>query len=192
MFVDRDGTIVELVDYLCDPQQVRLCPGAREGLRALRAAGYRLVVATNQSGLARGLFNEEQRQAVDREIERHLGSAAAPDSILFCPHHPQGSRPELTRSCPCRKPRTGLLREAARREGLDLSRSYLVGDSPADVECGRRAGLRTVQVGTGYGGAVADPHEYGFPLRAPTHKAADFGAAAAWILNDAAQRRVQR
>ncbi len=185
VFLDRDGTILRLVDYLADPRQVALCPGAREGLTALRAAGFFLVVVSNQSGIARGYLSESQRLAVSRRMEELLGSAAALDLLLHCPHHPQGAIAELAHECACRKPKTGMIAQALRALPIDPQASYLVGDSPVDIECGRRAGLRTVQVATGYGGRVTDPHRYDFPLPVPTAHAVDLGAAASWILVDA-------
>lgn len=186
VFLDRDGTLVELVDYLSDPAAVVLCKGAREGLAALRRdAGLVLVVVSNQSGLARGLLGPEQLRAVERRVAELLGDAAAPDLFLHCPHHPEGRVSELARACECRKPGTGLVEEARRRLGVEGG--YLVGDSAADVECGRRAGLVTVRVRTGYGGAMEDPHRYDFQPPEPDHVADDIGAAARWVLEREAQ-----
>ena len=174
VFFDRDGTLIELIDYLHDPGRVRLLPGACSGLSNLRRAGFALVVVSNQSGIGRALFDDEARRAVDRRMSELLG-AARPDLILCCPHAPGGE----AAACTCRKPETGMIREAEQRLGLDLGRSYLVGDSPADIECGRRAGLRTVRVASGYGGAISDPHDYDFPIPPATHRALDLDAAAA-------------
>ncbi|MAE70675.1 MAG: hypothetical protein CME06_09420 [Gemmatimonadetes bacterium] len=182
-FLDRDGTLIELVDYPRDPEQVRLCSGAQEGLARLRSAGFALVVVTNQSGIARGLVTEAERAAVDSRMIELLGPDSAPDLILFCPH-----LPELTGPCSCRKPKIGMIREAERRLALDLDRSYLVGDSPADIESGRRAGLRTVQVATGYGSRDLDPALFDFYPPDPDARSAGLAEACAWILEDAAVR----
>ncbi len=186
VFLDRDGTLIELVDYPRDPEQVRLCGGAREGLARLRSARFALVVVTNQSGIARGLVTDGERSAVDRRMIELLGLDSAPDLILFCPH-----LPELTGRCSCRKPEIGMIREAERRLVLDLDRSYLVGDSAADIECGRRAGLRTVRVATGYGSVEPDPGVFDFPPPDPHARAAGLAEATAWILEDASARRAR-
>jgi D-glycero-D-manno-heptose 1,7-bisphosphate phosphatase len=185
VFLDRDGTIVRLVDYLADPRQVALCHGAREGLQALRAAGFLLVVVTNQSGLARGYFTDADRRAVDRRMQQLLGGAAHLDLILHCPHHPRGRMAPLAHSCDCRKPKIGMIQQALRLFPIDLGSSYMVGDSPVDVECGQRAGLKTLHVATGYGTGPVDPHAYDFPMPCADIEVEDLGAAARWILADA-------
>ncbi len=146
-FLDRDGTLIHERDYLSDPEGVELIPGTVDGLRALRDAGLALVVVTNQSGIARGLYSEEDYHRVaarlDQILERH---GVLPDLTLFCPHHPGHSGP-----CPCRKPDTGMHERAVRELGLDPARSFFVGDKLADVEAGRRMGGQGVLVLTGYG-----------------------------------------
>ncbi len=146
IFLDRDGTLMEEVEYCSDPAKVRLFPGVAEALRQWKAAGYRLVLITNQSGIGRGYFTLEAYHAVHRELLRQLDEAGAPpfDGAYFCPDAPP--TPSLRR-----KPEPGMILEAAADLGIELSRSWMIGDKASDVECGRRAGTRTILVETGYG-----------------------------------------
>ncbi|HWL51697.1 MAG TPA: HAD family hydrolase [Chthoniobacteraceae bacterium] len=155
IFLDRDGTLMEEVDYCDDPSRVRLLPGVAEALRQWKAAGYYLVLATNQSGIGRGYFTLEAYHAVHRELVRQLEEAGAPplDAAYFCPDAPPTTSPR-------RKPAPGMLLEAADDLGIDLSASWMIGDKGSDVECGRRAGTRTVLVETGYGEAAGVQADY--------------------------------
>jgi len=141
VFVDRDGTIIEDRDYCSDPKDVKIFPGATEALRRLKSNGFKLIIITNQSGIGRGLFTLEQYQAVEAEVLRQLGDGLI-DASYFCPDAPG-------QQCNCRKPATGMVYAAAREHQLDLSRSFLVGDKEADVECGHNAGVRAIRVKTG-------------------------------------------
>jgi D-glycero-D-manno-heptose 1,7-bisphosphate phosphatase len=146
-FLDRDGTLIRDRDYLSDPAGVELIPGTVEGLRALRDAGLALVVVTNQSGIARGLYSEADYHRVAARLDEILEShGVRPDLTLFCPHHPDHGGP-----CSCRKPETGMHLRAARELGLDPGRSFFVGDKVSDVEAGRRLGGQGILVLTGYG-----------------------------------------
>lgn len=148
VFLDRDGTLVVERYYLADPDRVELVPGAAAALRALAAAGYALVVVTNQSGIARGLYGEAEYRAVQRRIEELLEREDVRlDAVYHCPHHP-----DYTGPCECRKPETGLFRRAARELGLDLGRSICVGDRLKDVLPARELGCAAgILVRTGYG-----------------------------------------
>ena len=142
VFLDRDGTLLDELGYLGDPDELLLLPGAADGVRALADAGWAVVVLTNQSGIARGLFTESDLAAVHARLERELARAGARlDGILHCPHHPEHGPPELQRVCACRKPAPGLFTEAALRWSLDLEQSWSVGDSARDLEAGDRAGV---------------------------------------------------
>lgn len=143
VFFDRDGTLMEEVHYCGDPGQVKLYPGVAEALGRLRRAGYRIVVVSNQSGIGRGWITEGQYRAVEEEFRRQAGEGQI-DASYFCADAPGAGS---TR----RKPEPGMVLEAAADLDIDLGSSYLVGDKAADVECGRRAGVRTIQVMTGYG-----------------------------------------
>jgi D-glycero-D-manno-heptose 1,7-bisphosphate phosphatase len=142
VFLDRDGTLMEEVNYCNDPKRVRVFPGTVGALQRLRHAGWLTVVVTNQSGLARGKISPEQYAAVNAEFLRQLPGGI--DAVYFCADHPDSPTPR-------RKPGSGMLEEAARNHGIDLSLSWMIGDKEIDVECGRRAGCRTILVRTGYG-----------------------------------------
>ena len=143
VFLDRDGTLMEDVDYCSEPSQVKLYPGVSEALRQLRQAGFLIFLVTNQSGIGRGLFTEAQYHAVQEELMRQLGGAFI-DKSYFCADTPDVISLR-------RKPEPGMVLEAAQEFGIDLSRSFFIGDKRSDVECGQCAGTRTVQVMTGYG-----------------------------------------
>jgi D-glycero-D-manno-heptose 1,7-bisphosphate phosphatase len=143
VFLDRDGVLMEDVHYCGDPARVKAYPGVGEALRRLRAAGFRTFIVTNQSGIGRGLITEAQYRAVEEELLRQIGPASI-DATYFCADLP--GTPSLRR-----KPEPGMVLEAAAEYALDLSRSFFVGDKSSDIECGRRAGTRTVLVLTGYG-----------------------------------------
>jgi D-glycero-D-manno-heptose 1,7-bisphosphate phosphatase len=147
VFLDRDGTLIEDVGYLSDPDTVEFIEGAIEGLRALGGLGFALVLVSNQSGIARGLISGEQADAVhERFVSALADKGVELDDVRYCPHGPD-------EGCPCRKPLPGLILDATAALGIDLERSFVVGDKDADVEAGRRAGCRTIQFGRGGGGA---------------------------------------
>jgi D-glycero-D-manno-heptose 1,7-bisphosphate phosphatase len=173
VFLDKDGTLIHDVPYNVDPARVQLTLGAREGVRVLRAAGYALVVASNQSGVARGLFTPDDLVRVRARIEQLLELTL--DGFYCCPHLPDGLVDAYAIDCECRKPRPGLLTRAAQELGLDLERSWMVGDILSDVEAGARAGCRTVLLMCGFRTETFDG-----PLRTPTLIATD--------LHDAARR----
>jgi len=157
VFLDRDGTINEEAGYVTRPEQLRLIPGAAEAIKLLRAAGYRVVVITNQPVVARGECTEAELESVHNYLETLLGGEGAfLDGIFACPHHPDkgfaGERPELKIDCDCRKPRGGLIRRAQSELNLDLDGSWLIGDRTSDLETARNCGLRSVLLRTGAGG----------------------------------------
>jgi len=143
VFFDRDGTLMEEVPYCGDPDTVRLYAGVPAGLRKLKDAGFRTFIVTNQSGIGRGWIGEAQYRAVQAELISQIGADLI-DGSYFCPDAP--GTPSTRR-----KPEPGMLFEAAAEFDLDLAGSYMIGDKAADVECGRRAGARTILVLTGYG-----------------------------------------
>lgn len=143
VFLDRDGTLMEEVDYCSDPAKVRVYAGVPEALRRLKAAGWLTFIVTNQSGIGRGLMTEAQYHAVQAELMRQLGPGSV-DAVYFCPDAPgvPSSR---------RKPAPGMVWEAAQTYDIDLPRSFFIGDKDSDIECGQRAGSKTILVLTGYG-----------------------------------------
>lgn len=145
ILLDKDGTLVVDVPFNVDPARIRPTPGALEGVRRLHEAGYRIAVVSNQSGVALGHFAESALGAVEASVRRLLAEAGVPlAGFYYCPHHP-----DVDGECDCRKPRPGLLRRAAAELGLDLARSWMIGDILNDVEAGRRAGCRTVLLDNG-------------------------------------------
>ncbi len=159
---------MEEVHYCSDPEKVRILPGVVEGLERLRKAGYALVLVTNQSGLGRGLFSEAQYKAVHARLLELL-PAGILKATYFCPDTPE--QPSLRR-----KPAPGMILEAALELGLDLTRSWMIGDKDVDCRCGRNAGVRTVLVRTGHG-AKARGTEADWVSK-------DFASAVAHILNE--------
>ena len=160
IFLDRDGTLNVEKGFLGSQDGLELLPGAGAALKALRQAGYSLVVITNQPVIARGEASEEAVAAIHRRLEWELGKEGAyVDGIYLCPHHPDkgfpGERPELKIVCSCRKPGTAMVEQACRELGLDMRASWMIGDQTLDMEMARRAGLRSVLVRTGNGGRDA-------------------------------------
>jgi D,D-heptose 1,7-bisphosphate phosphatase len=150
VFLDKDGTLVEDRPFNVDPARVRFSPGALEGLRRLRSAGFKLAVITNQSGVANGRCTEQDLRRLSHWFHQRLERCGAPlAGFYYCPHFPTGVIPEYSRACRCRKPEPGLILRAARDQGIDLARSWFVGDILNDVEAGRRAGCRTLLVDQG-------------------------------------------
>ena len=151
-FLDRDGTIIVEKHYIANPDDVVLAEGALEGLHAFVAAGYKLVVVTNQSGIARGLYREEDFHAVQQRLEEMLAEEGIRfDAVYYCPHHP-----DFTGDCDCRKPGPGMYRQAERNLGVDLENSVYVGDRMKDVLPARDFGGRGILVRTGYGAAESE------------------------------------
>ncbi len=168
LFLDRDGTLVHPRHYPSRPEELHVYTGIGRELRRFQEAGFRLVVITNQSGLARGLFSSaDLRRMHDHLIAELTRSSVRLDGIYHCPHHPDGVIPELSVRCRCRKPEPGMLLQAAADLDLDLRRSWVVGDILDDVEAGNRAGCRSVLVDLG---TESPPDQ---PLRWPDFVARD-------------------
>ena len=155
VFLDRDGVVIEEAHYLGSPDRVRLVLGAGETIAALNSAGWLVVIVTNQSGVARGLFTIESIEKVHNHLSvLLLCFGATIDSYRFCPHHPAAEVPEFKVECDCRKPKPGMLLSAAAELGVDLAASWMIGDRVTDLEAGAAAGCRTALVRTGYGAEV--------------------------------------
>lgn len=152
VFLDRDGTLIEEVGYLDRPQRVALYPWSAHAVRALQQSGVRVVLVTNQSGVARGFFTESVVEAVHGHIAELLQAAGARiDAYYYCPHHPDGKIAEYARVCDCRKPSRGLVDCAARELGIDPRQSFTIGDRWLDIALARSVGARGILVRTGYG-----------------------------------------
>ncbi|OGV69148.1 MAG: hypothetical protein A3K19_15510 [Lentisphaerae bacterium RIFOXYB12_FULL_65_16] len=164
VFLDRDGTIVSDRAYLADVAGVELMPGVGTALRALARRGFLLVLITNQSGIGRGYFTSATVAAQHRRLDELLGGFGVKlDGVEVCPHLP-------AEDCDCRKPRPGMLVRAAERLGVDLARSFMVGDKVSDVEAGRAVGCATVRIGV----ESCSGADFATP---------DLSGAAEWILN---------
>lgn len=149
VFLDRDNTIIRNDGDLGDPSQIQLMQGAAMAIASLCGLGFKVIVVTNQGGVARGKYTEEDVDAVHdrlREMIEHAANGARIEAFYFCPYHPKGTVPEYTREHPDRKPQAGMLLRAAEEHGLDLARSWMVGDALRDIEAGETAGCRTVWI----------------------------------------------
>lgn len=151
IFLDKDGTLVQNVPYNVDPMLITLSPGAGTGIRQLFDSGYQLIVVSNQSGVARGLFPEKALVAVRDRLESLLKEEAGAElsGFYYCPHHPDGTVRDYAVPCRCRKPSPGLLIRAAHDLDIDLAHSWMIGDILDDIEAGRRAGCTTILIANG-------------------------------------------
>ncbi|MFV1963888.1 MAG: D-glycero-beta-D-manno-heptose 1,7-bisphosphate 7-phosphatase [Pirellulaceae bacterium] len=187
VFLDRDGTINQEVTYLAATDQLQLIDGAALGVRSLNLAGYKVVVITNQSAVARGYLSEETLQDIHRFLQDELRiHDATLDAIYYCPHHPTEGMPPYRGECQCRKPKPGMLHRAAEELDIDLSRSFVVGDKLIDLDLGSRVGCTTVLVRTGYGCEVEKDLDRQ-PVQ-PDFVANDLQEASAWIVEQPSRR----
>ena len=153
VFLDRDGTINEEVNYLTRAEDLKVFDFSHKALSIFRKLGFLNIVITNQSGIARGFLTEEELIAVHQELLSRLDQNGRPliDSIYYSPYHPDGSVKEYSKVSSDRKPGTGLIEKAVAKFGIDLSESYFIGDSLTDMQCAANAGLKAIMVATGYG-----------------------------------------
>jgi len=152
IFLDRDGTINKEVDFLSHPDNLQLIPRSAEAIREANALGFKVFIITNQSGIARGFLTEEHLTAIHRQLLASLSAAGATvDAIYYCPHHPELGNEPFVKACDCRKPRIGMLRQAAEEFNIDLAQSFVIGDRMIDVQTGNNAGATSILVLTGYG-----------------------------------------
>ncbi len=180
-FLDRDGTLVEEAGYIDRVERIVLYPYAIEAVRLLRRAGYLAVVVTNQAGVAKGIFPESfvaegRRYLADRFAE----GGEAFDGYYYCPHLPDAKIEAYRRDCQCRKPRTGMVDQAARDLDIDLGRSVVIGDKWIDVQLGHNAGARGILVKTGYGASEAHGPREGRPAEAVCENLIE---AVVWLLD---------
>ena len=154
IFLDMDGVIIKEKTHLYKAKDIELIPGAEEAIKLLNEANYRIVVVTNRSVVARGLCTFQEVLALHenvKDILREEGSVI--DQIYFCPHHPtEGTNPQYTRDCECRKPKIGMLLEESRNLGKSLESSFVIGDKTSDIKTGENAECKTILLETGYGG----------------------------------------
>jgi D-glycero-D-manno-heptose 1,7-bisphosphate phosphatase len=173
VFLDRDDTLIKDIPYLSDPEKVELMPGAAEAICMLNEKGIPAIIITNQSGIARGLFDEPALKAVHERLTRILaGNSAKIDAIYFCPHYAEGVIKKYAVRCNCRKPKTGLLEKAATDFSLKLNRCYFIGDKKSDMEVIHRVGGKGVLLGKRTGRVKSD------------YNAKDILDAVNWIIGD--------
>jgi D-glycero-D-manno-heptose 1,7-bisphosphate phosphatase len=181
VFLDRDGVLIADVKHLTSAAQIHILPGVPDALARLRAAGWRLIIATNQSVVARGQITEPQLKDIHRDLLDQLRAEGAEiDDVYYCPHHPEGAVAEYRWACDCRKPNPGMLLRAAAQWHLDLAASVIVGDAESDIEAGRRAGCKTILI------TEMTPRPAGTEQANPNYgadvAARDLSDAAEWIL----------
>lgn len=147
VFLDRDGVLTKEKSYICSIEEMEIFPYAAECIKQIKDKGYYALVVTNQSGIARGLFTEDDLLVMHKYIQQKTGV----DAVYYCPHHPEGKVERYSIICDCRKPKTGMFEQACREYRIDMKRSYMVGDRAGDIIAGQRAGLKTILLESGYG-----------------------------------------
>jgi len=189
VFLDRDGTINEEVGYVNHIERFFLLPRAGQAIQLLNQHGWKAVVVTNQSGVARGYFPESLIHQVHQKMQELLGNEGAHlDRIYYCPHHPDIGVPPYRQKCRCRKPATGMIEDAVKELTLDLSQSYTVGDRGVDIEFARQIGAKSILVLTGYGKGEWEYSGSRWKAK-PDHVAQDLFEAVQWILLQESHRQ---
>lgn len=184
VFFDRDGTLNEEIGHVRNAEDFRVYSFAARAVRLVNEAGLRAIVITNQSGIARGLIPESLVRRVNRRLTRRIAAGGGRlDAIYYCPHHPEASVKRFRVVCGCRKPAPGLLEAAASEFGVDLARSFMIGDRFVDILAGRRVGARSVLVLTGVGQRELEDEE-GNGIVQPDHVAENAYKAVRWILGN--------
>lgn len=180
IFLDKDGTLIDDLPYNVEQRRITLCPGVGSGLRLLARLDYKLFVVSNQDGVAHGYFCERDVEGVAHRLTELLFRERLNlEGFYYCPHHPEGSVAAYARECNCRKPKPGMLLQAAHDHSIDLRASWMIGDILHDVEAGNRAGCRTLLIDNG------NETEWRLgPRRIPTRMAPDLYAAAVLIAEE--------
>jgi D-glycero-D-manno-heptose 1,7-bisphosphate phosphatase len=174
----------EEVGYVNHLSRFKLLENTAAAIKLLNEAGVLAIVATNQAGVARGYFEEPMINKVHEKLKNELAKAQARvDAIYYCPHHPSAGKPPYRAECNCRKPKPGMILKAREEFGIDLARSYMVGDKISDVEFGLKLGLKSVMVMTGYGIGEYEHQRQDWKV-APDFMADDLLCAVKWILED--------
>ncbi len=189
IFLDRDGTINEEVGYMDSLDKFKIIPGAYDAIRLINKSGMKVVVISNQAGVARGLFTEDFVKITHEYLQNALRKRGAYiDNFYYCPHHPTEGIDPYRQVCNCRKPAPGMLLQAAQDLNIDLKRSYLVGDRFNDMEAGKKIGVRGILVKTGFGQGLLqdDGPDEATPENKPDFIAADILEAVKLILNQVA------
>ncbi len=182
VFIDRDGTLVVDKDYPDDPAELEFFDGIPEALKKIEEAGFELVIVTNQSGVARGYFDESTVKKMHAHLREMLNSCGVNLlDIYYCPAHPEAKRERYRNGLERRKPAPGMLLDAAEEHDIDLKSSFMVGDKLSDVRAGKRAGCRSILVRTGKGEAVARALDENDDVK-PDYIAKALPSAVDWIL----------
>jgi D-glycero-D-manno-heptose 1,7-bisphosphate phosphatase len=183
VFFDRDGTINEEAGYIRDLNNLKLISGAAEAIEKLRKSGFLAILITNQSGPARGYYSEDWVKKLNDRVQELLNENGTKlDSMYYCPHLPDGTVPEYTKECDCRKPNTRLFLNAKNDFDIDLKNSFMLGDKATDVEAGHNAGCKSILLKTGYGEQVLSGTYQSVPDA--DYIADDIVDAAEWILKN--------
>lgn len=186
VFLDRDGTINEEVNYLYRPEDLKLLKGVAEAIRMLNEAGFQVIVITNQAGVGRGYYTESDVETLHQFLNSQLKKEGAHiDAFYYCPHHPEHGIGIYKVKCQCRKPETGMFLMAEKDFSVDKGHSYMVGDKLIDAEAGRNYGVTTVLVGTGYGKKIyqRDQENNQMADTAYDYYAENLKKAAKWIID---------
>ncbi len=182
VFLDRDGTLIEEVGYLSHLDRIALYPWSIESVKLLNRAGFKVVVVTNQAGVARGLFDEDFIDEAHRFLDQKFSDGGATiDKFYYCPHHPEASVEAYRSECDCRKPKAGMLWKAAQELQLELSHSFVIGDRLSDLRLGPAVGAKSVLVRTGYGETTARELTDDVEV---AYTAPELMTAVAWILQN--------
>lgn len=182
VFLDRDGTINEDIGYMDSAEKLRLFPYAGPAIRQLKTLGFKVIVVTNQSGIARGYFAEARVPETHQRLDQLLAlENARIDTYYYCPHHPEGKVAAFRQVCDCRKPAPGMLQTAAREHGLDLPASFMIGDKYSDIGAGHRLGLTTILLKTGEGLQQYQQKKDDSSLPQPDHISSNLLRATEWI-----------
>lgn len=152
IFLDRDGTINEEVNYLHRPEDLKILPGAAEAISRFNQAGFLVIVITNQAGIGRGYYTQQDMEKLNEYMNQVLAEQNAHiDGFYFCPHHPEHGIGEYKKVCDCRKPGIGMFRQAEQDFSIEKAHSYMIGDKLIDTQAGHNYGVSSILVGTGYG-----------------------------------------
>lgn len=152
VFLDRDGTIIKEVGYIDSPEKISLIPRADEAIRSLQESGFKIIVVSNQSGVAHGYFDEDTVRLINERVSDIFASKSAViDAFYFCPHHPDFGNQDYKKDCECRKPKPGMILQAVEEHRIDLSNSIMIGDKFTDVKTGKNLNLLSILVLTGFG-----------------------------------------
>lgn len=182
VFLDRDGTISFEVGYIDNVNDFKLIPGVTKALYELQELGFKLIVISNQSGVARGYFPESRVSEINNKMNGLMKEAGIEfDGIYYCPHLESGSVKDYAVNCSCRKPKPGMILKAENEHSIDLNSSFMIGDSIVDVQCGKNAGLKTIFVRTGHGTKNEAGLENFSLAERPDHIADDLSAAVEFI-----------